>query len=181
MSYADVLNGVVVSRSTSSSKPTKYPQGVWLRELFINPEVLDTFEYLGSHSIVISDSDVQYISPVLDLPFEEAQSRLKQALAEKAYVFETTGLLGVDTSRAGQAMLNGAWSAVQINPDAVLNFKGEAGWAKMNAAQVTGLAVMVADHVQSRFNQEEAIAVLIDAAIDLADLKSISIDLVAGV
>lgn len=61
----------------------------------------------------------------------------------------------VATDRESQAMVSGAYNHLQINPTAVLDWKGENGWVSLNAAAVTAIAQAVGNHVQGCFTTEK--------------------------
>ena len=110
-----------------------------------------------------------------------------QRLAELAayrYQKETAGITlngaVIKTDLESQAKINGAWSAAQINPAVLIDWKAESGWIQIDAATITAIAGAVATHVQSCFSTErihaEAIAALETseavAAYDISTLWS---------
>jgi len=102
--------------------------------------------------------------PALVLARVKAQ-RLSD-LAAYRYTQETGGITlngaTIKTDLESQAKINGAWSAAQMNPAILIDWKGANGWIQIDAATITAIAMSVANHVQACFSNErvhaEAIA-----------------------
>lgn len=89
--------------------------------------------------------------------------------AAARYAKETGGIttsgIMIDTSRAGQALITGAWATVQAQPSATIQWKAADGtWAALNATQITAVATAVTNHVQACFAAEAALDAAINAA-----------------
>jgi hypothetical protein len=86
---------------------------------------------------------------------------LKAYAARRRFAVETGGILhngaSIATDRESQAMINGAFSLAQINPDISVQFKTGAGFVTLNAAAITALALAVAAHVQACFAKEQSV------------------------
>lgn len=110
----------------------------------------------------VRDGNGGWVEPVIPAP------TLAEAIASKlgdlaAYRFdkETGGItvsgINVLTDRESQATLTGAYVAVQLNPDRLIDWKASDGtWTQIDRATVEFLAGAVADHVQSCFSTEKA-------------------------
>ncbi len=90
----------------------------------------------------------------------------KEALAAVRFERETAGITlqngtKIHTDRESQALITGAYSASLINPDIKIDWKGENGWVKIGAAEITAIAGFVAEHVQACFSHERVLAELI--------------------
>jgi len=103
------------------------------------------------------------------------------ALAAARYQRETAGLIigpaTIMTDRASQAMITGAYVAVQIDPTRQIDFKGADGWIKIGAPMVMQIAAAVSSHVQAHFTAERAHAEAIEAlgtieTIDAYDIET---------
>ena len=68
----------------------------------------------------------------------------------------------INTSKDSQARINGAYSAVLINPDRIIDFKNTDGsWSQIDATTMTAIAEAVTNHVQSCFSNEKILCGLI--------------------
>lgn len=109
-------------------------------------------------------------------------SKRKADLAAIRYAKETAGItfngMPVSTDRASQAMLTGAHTTVQVTPEIIIDWKGNAGWVQLNKAAIEALSQAVSSHIQSCFSNEKTVSTLIDAATTVAELEAI--DLNAG-
>jgi hypothetical protein len=95
----------------------------------------------------------------------------KAQLADIRFQKETAGIvldggMVVRTDRESQALVTGAWSASQLNPDIVLDWKGANGWVTLNATQIAQIAAVVTSHVQACFTWEKELAEALDDATD---------------
>ncbi len=91
-------------------------------------------------------------------------------LAALRYEKETAGITipgsVIRTDRQSQALLTGAWTAAQMNPDISIDWKGENGWTTLNKAQITAIAGAVITHVQACFTREKVLAALITTDVN---------------
>ncbi|QEL21718.1 DUF4376 domain-containing protein [Bosea sp. F3-2] len=69
----------------------------------------------------------------------------------------------IATDRESQAMISGAFALVQAQPDTTIRFKTPTGFVALTAAQMSAVAVSVAQHVQASFGLEADIAEQIEA------------------
>lgn len=60
----------------------------------------------------------------------------------------------IATDRESQALISGAYSLVQAQPETIIQFKTRAGFVSLDAAQMSAIAVAVAKHVQACFGIE---------------------------
>jgi hypothetical protein len=82
----------------------------------------------------------------------------------------------IDTSRESQSMINAVWTASQIDPTIVVNFKNKDGsWAQLNAELINIVSRQVISHVQECFNNEKLISEQIDSCTTVQELMSIDI------
>ena len=101
----------------------------------------------------------------------------KSKITETRYLQETTQHPTLDTTRESQAMINGVWSASQINPDITINFKNPNGtWSNVDATAINAIANGVIEHVQACFNNEKALYDLVDSATTSAEVVGINVD-----
>lgn len=105
---------------------------------------------------------------------------LKAYAADKRWQIETGGIsvagAAIQTDRASQAMITGAFAYAQANPSASIAYKTEGGFVMLSAAEIEAIANAVGAHVQACFAAEAAIVAAIEAgaitsfaAIDGAD------------
>jgi len=101
-------------------------------------------------------------------------------LAQRRYTAEITGITvngsEIKTDRESQAMITGAYNAIQINPNKTIDWKGTNGWATLNATAITAIASAVADHVQACFTREKELTELINAVSTFDELEAINIE-----
>lgn len=121
--------------------------------------------------------DGQIISPPTPDPWQQARATLSSV----RYAHETRGVTingsSIATDRQSQALITGAYTYSQLNPEALIDWKGADGtWTKIDAATIAGIAHAVATHVQACFTNERALSELIDAAETVEDLESIDLE-----
>ncbi len=111
-----------------------------------------------------------------EIPIAMLRQQKLAELAALRYEKETAGITlngaSIETDRASQALITGAWSISQINPAVLIDWKTATGdWVQIDAATIAGIAGAVAGHVQACFSAErvhaEAIAAL-ETAEDVA-------------
>jgi hypothetical protein len=115
---------------------------------------------------------------IFEQPIETVKSEKKQQIATKRYQ-EETNHPSLDTTRESQAMINGVWSASQINPNLIVNFKQKDGtWVQADANTINIIAIAVIEHVQACFDNEKTL----NDAVDLANTSSevVAIDISVG-
>ena len=115
---------------------------------------------------------------ILEQPIEIVKSEKKQQIATRRYQEEISHP-SLDTTRESQAMINGVWSASQINPNLVVNFKQKDGtWVQADANTINIIAIAVIEHVQACFDNEKTL----NDAVDLANTSSevVAIDISVG-
>lgn len=135
-------------------------------------------EFGGDGYIIQGPDDV--IAALAGPPSAEV---LKAYAAGKRWRIETGGIAvagaSIQTDRASQAMITGAFAFAQANPSASIAYKTEGGFVMLAAAEVAAIANAVGAHVQACFSAEAAISAAIDAgtitsfaAIEAADWPS---------
>lgn len=89
----------------------------------------------------------------------EALDDLKKKVTSLRYDNETKGIvvqgIPVGTGRDSQGLISGACLAALLDPEYVVNWKGDGGvFVQLNAQQIISLATAVRAHVQSCFDRE---------------------------
>lgn len=109
----------------------------------------------------------------------DTQAARKADVAQRRYEKETGGVsvagVVVRTDRESQAMLTGAKSFSDVNPDALIDWKTADGWAKIDRATLTSIAQAVGAHVQACFSNERVHHEAIDALSTSADMEAYDI------
>jgi len=82
-------------------------------------------------------------------------TRLRREKETAGIILDGTEIMTDDRS---QAKLNGAWVAVQIDPDRTIHWKGASGWVTVGADEINKMAAAVADYVQACFDREAELA-----------------------
>ena len=114
---------------------------------------------------------------ILEKSLNEIKSEKKSSITERRYIQETKSHPTLDTTRESQAMINGVWSASQINPSTTINFKNRDGtWVNVDATAINAIANGVIEHVQACFNNEKALYDLVDSATTSAEVLSINVN-----
>jgi len=94
----------------------------------------------------------------------------KAELAKIRYEHEIGGTtvagITITTDREDQAMLNSAYTAVQLDPAKVIDYKTTNGWIQVDAATITTMARAVINHVQACFSRERELSEMLDVDID---------------
>ena len=106
-----------------------------------------------------------------DLPdkhLDDLRVSMKKNLAERRYNYEVGGVefagLTVKTDRESQFAVNGAYTQAKSDPDTVMPWKGENGFALLDAGLLISLGDTVYAHVQKSFLYEMQIDALINEA-----------------
>jgi hypothetical protein len=108
-------------------------------------------------------------------PLSQYKIMIKQEVTKKRYQIETNHPV-LDTSRQSQAMVNSAWSAVQLNPSLIIDFKQKDGsWVQLDKTAVEAIAAQVVNHVQMCFSKEKELHTLIDSATTHEEINAIDI------
>jgi len=119
---------------------------------------------------------------VTAIPLAELRQTRLNELAALRYQHETAGItlngMTIETDRQSQALITGAWSFSQLNPAALIDWKGVTGWVQIDAAAISAIAGAVATHVQACFSNERVLSEAIAAATTVEALNAI--DLTVG-
>lgn len=109
----------------------------------------------------------------LDYDEEMRLEKLKQKISDLARIRwerETAGIMvngsKIRTDRESQAMIIGAYTAVQIDPERIINWKGKDDWVQLNATAIATITKAVINHVQACFSHEKELVLLIEMGID---------------
>jgi len=109
----------------------------------------------------------------------DAWTRKLSEIAAYRYAKETAGITMngavIKTDLESQAKINGAWSAAQMNPAILIDWKAESGWIQIDAATIAAIAGAVAAHVQSCFSTERIHAEAIAALVTSEEVQSYDI------
>ena len=144
------------------------------------------FYYLEENGVVPGDEPDTYKINwnTLPLPVELVRETLKKELASYRYIKETDGITvngsTILTDRESQATITGAKAYSDVDLTAVVNWKSPTGWVEINRDTILALAQAVGMHVQTCFTREKAICDLIDAALSVEDLITVSADMKTG-
>lgn len=122
---------------------------------------------------------VQFTKPPRFTSLDEAVTDRLAELASIRFQRETAGITvngsTICTDRESQATLTGAWVAVQINPNILIDWKAETGWVQIDKATVEALSAAVGSYVQGCFTAEKNHAAAIAALTSIADVETYDI------
>ena len=126
-------------------------------------------------TMTASGAVIQELAPTpIIYTLETAKAQRLNELAAYRYTKETAGITlngaGIKTDLESQAKINGAWSAAQMNPAILIDWKGENGWIQIDAATITAIAMAVANHVQACFSNERIHALAINALTTIEEV-----------
>lgn len=132
-------------------------------------EAVPAGKRIVSTTVEMVDGAPKYVHQVVDITAEEVKAILKDYAAQKRFEVETGGVtvgaIRVATDRESQALINGAYSAVQRDPQRIIDWKGINAFVSLDASAVATLADAVATHVQAAFAMEATVSAAIDAGI----------------
>ena len=132
--------------------------------------------YASSPTISQNGNRITVVYSVLDRPIEEFRKNKLEDLASYRFTKETAGinLNGsiIATDLVSQAKINGAWSGSQVNPNILINWKSKNGWVKINAQEITAIAMSVFNYVQACYTNEEVHSLAIAALTTNADIEA---------
>lgn len=112
----------------------------------------------GRQVVVVVREIVSWTEEEITQDLEARKTAKLAELAQLRFEKETGGVTVngtvIRTDRESQAVISGAYNAMQIDPTRVIDFKGVNGWVKLDSAAVTVVSEAVADHVQACFTRE---------------------------
>ena len=111
-----------------------------------------------------------YFAP---MTLEDCRFAKKAEIANARWQAETSGVNGIRTDRESQSMITGAALKAMQDSEYTCKWKMEAGFVELSAAQILAIADAVRAHVQSCFDREAELLVLVDAATTPEELESI--------
>jgi|GEM_PF-994319 hypothetical protein len=98
---------------------------------------------------------------------EETKTNKLAGLAAYRFQKETAGMtlngITIRTDRESQAMISGAKSYLDANPESVIDWKGANGWAQIDRATLLTIGQGVGAYVQACFSREQAHSAAIEA------------------
>lgn len=109
---------------------------------------------------------------------EEFREAKRQEIARCRYEAETGGIVldgfRVATDDRSQAKIAGAALKAMQDPSYSCWWKGESGWALLDASTILAIADAVRAHVQACFDRERSLASLVDSASTVEAVKAVS-------
>jgi hypothetical protein len=112
---------------------------------------------------------------IVDL--DKLKNDKRAEIANARWKAETGGITinGVEiaTDRESQALLTGAVLAAQDNPEYVVNWKAQNGWAVLDTATILAAADAVRNHVQACFDREKLLQEQVEAATTIEELEAV--------
>ena len=115
----------------------------------------------------------QLINGRWQIPMAELRAEKKAELAEARWQAEVSEVNGIRTDRESQALITGAALKAMQDSEYTCRWKTETGFVELTAAQILAIADAVRAHVQSCFDREAELLVLVDAATTPEELESI--------
>lgn len=149
---------------------------------FINAQVFNSkIEQPAGPFYEISNNEVIGRWEAVGKPIDQVKSELKNHVANLRWIREQEGLAlpngaVIKTDRESQAIVNGALNFVQLNPAAVIDWKGENGWIQLTKNEIEQIAYLVGTLVEKAFSKEKYWHEVIDAATTLQELDNIQFD-----
>lgn len=115
----------------------------------------------------------QLIGGKWQIPMEELRAERRSEIAAARWHAEVSGMNGIRTDRESQSMITGATLKAMQDSEYTCKWKMEAGFVELSAAQILAIADAVRAHVQSCFDREAELLVLVDAATTPEELEGI--------
>ena len=115
----------------------------------------------------------QLINGRWQIPMAELRAEKKAELAEARWQAEVSEVNGIRTDRESQALITGAALKAMQDSEYTCRWKTETGFVELTAAQILAIADAVRAHVQSCFDREAELLVLVDAATTPEELEGI--------
>lgn len=180
MSYADVVNGVIVSRCKDYKKPVKVARGVWLREIFINEKCDSTINMRTGPSVEVKSDSVVYTYSICQR--DDAIERYKRMICiliyDKQIEKENSGIIFQDTfvptddETVAKALI--ALDGSRKDPDKIrkVNFR-DCKRLSATMADLESLTNDMDDHKQAAHDWGFGISELVDAATTIEELTEI--------
>lgn len=117
------------------------------------------YYYTGETLSMVDGVPTRTISSVLK-PDDQLRNQRLSELAQLRYNTETGGMvvsgMPVKTDDRSKSLLNGALALCQAVPSTTINWKTDAGFVSLTAAQISAIAVAVGQFVQACFTNEAA-------------------------
>lgn len=136
-------------------------------ECTIIQKVMDT-------GVQLIDGEWQQTWEIVDKTQEELETLKTQRLNELAslrYQKEIAGITvgesNIRTDLVSQSKIMGSWCTAQINPSALIDFKGENGWVQIDSATIIDIATAVSNHVQACYTREKELSILLETDIEI--------------
>lgn len=142
---------------------------------FTTPEGFELVE-ISSGGIGWAYLNGEVVPPAADqITIETAIASKLADLAAYRFKRETGGItvngINILTDRESQATLTGAYVAVQLNPDRMIDWKAsDSTWTQIDKSTVEFLAGAVADHVQACFSAEKTLSAAIQSLETVDDV-----------
>ena len=136
--------------------------------------------YLGWIAAGNTPEEIAYVQPDPPVPptLDELKRQKRDSIAAARYEQETGGVtvagVAIRTDRESQALITGAALKAMQDADYVCRWKTVDGFVELNALQILGVADAVREHVQSCFDREAELLVVIAAAKTPEDLELIA-------
>ncbi len=116
----------------------------------------------------------QLINGRWQIPMEELKTDKRSEIAASRWQAEVSGVNGIRTDRESQSMITGAALKAMQDSEYACKWKTEAGFVELNAVQILAIADAVRAHVQSCFDREAELLVLVEAATTPEELEAIA-------
>lgn len=135
--------------------------------------------YYGEPIINIEEKNVtypiiEYSEEQLDNMFYNIKNSKRNEIAASRYEKEIAGVYGIKTDRESQAMLTAAVLQATLDPTYTLNWKTIDGtFVTLSAQEVTVVGTVVRTYIQSQFDEELRLNMLIDNVTTKEELDEI--------
>lgn len=173
--------------NTSFPRPIPYHEKGYAEVTQVNHPTITRTQTVDEISPALVDGAWTQQWEVVDITDPDELAVIKaQVLADKlaalaAYRYEketagiTVGGAVIKTDEVSQSRITGAWATAQINPDVLIDWKGENGWAQINKTAIDAISMAVSAHVQACYSKEKFHAEAINALATAADIEAYDI------
>lgn len=114
---------------------------------------------------------------IIDKPLETIKREHKERITESRYEEEVSGIevdgQTIETDRISQTRIAQAYSLVQIDPSATIDWKCGSGWIVLDSVTINKIASAIGKHVQKCFSKEMALHNRIDECETIEEVLKI--------
>ena len=181
MSWSDIVNEVVVGRSSASKVPTKTPRGIWLEDKFLNDRYDDLVENRAGPTFSIEGNRAVYTYTITERvdAFDKLKAHIHSIIFDEQEKRANAGLtlsgLEVDTSDGALGKAESALLDFRGDPGSTRKYNTRTGGAEITVVESQAIVDAIKAHKQTANDWGYDWSTLLEDAgvITLDDLRDI--------